>query len=143
MAPVQLTLLAPDFPYMVQPGDDLAGLIGDALTKNTPPQSDDVIAVAQKIVSKAEGRLVHLATVKPSAKAEALAAEIGKDPRFVELVLSESLRVVRSRAGLLIVQCWRSRRRLAFAAKSRCECGGVTGGVANPLWRKAWRVSHR
>jgi len=104
MAPVQLTLLAPDFPHAVQTGDDLAGLIGDALASQTPPQADDVIAVAQKIVSKAEGRLVHLATVRPSAAAEALAVEIGKDPRFVELVLSESVRVVRRRAGLLIVQ---------------------------------------
>jgi coenzyme F420-0:L-glutamate ligase / coenzyme F420-1:gamma-L-glutamate ligase len=54
-----------------------------------------VLIVAQKIVSKAEGRVVDLATVEPSAKALTLAAEVDKDPRLVELILSESVRVVR------------------------------------------------
>jgi coenzyme F420-0:L-glutamate ligase/coenzyme F420-1:gamma-L-glutamate ligase len=60
--------------------------------------------VAQKIVSKAEDRSVDLATVVPSPRAVALGAEIGKDPRLVEVLLRESVRVVRSRPNLLIVE---------------------------------------
>jgi coenzyme F420-0:L-glutamate ligase/coenzyme F420-1:gamma-L-glutamate ligase len=63
-----------------------------------------VLAVAQKIVSKAEGRFVRLDAVVPSEEAVALAAEIGKDPRLVEAILSESMRVVRSRPNLLIME---------------------------------------
>jgi coenzyme F420-0:L-glutamate ligase/coenzyme F420-1:gamma-L-glutamate ligase len=63
-----------------------------------------VVVVAQKIVSKAEGRSVEVASVVPSDRARALAAEIGKDPRLVEIVLGESVRVVRSRPNLLIVE---------------------------------------
>ena len=62
------------------------------------------MVVAQKIVSKAEGRTVDLATVTPSVAAESLAAEVGKDSRLVEVILSESTRVVRSRPNLIIVQ---------------------------------------
>ena len=64
----------------------------------------DVVVIAQKIVSKAEGRTVDLADVVPSAEAIALAAEVGKDPRIVEVVLSESVKVVRSRPNLMIMQ---------------------------------------
>ena len=100
-----LELLAvPDFP-LVKPGDDLAALIAEGLARGAlKPRAGDVLAVAQKIVSKAEGRSVDLATVKPSARAVALAAEIQKDPRLVELILSESVRVVRSRPNVLIVE---------------------------------------
>jgi coenzyme F420-0:L-glutamate ligase/coenzyme F420-1:gamma-L-glutamate ligase len=63
-----------------------------------------VVVVAQKVVSKAEGRAVDLADVVPSARAIALAAEVGKDPRIVEVVLSESTKVVRSRPNLMIMQ---------------------------------------
>ena len=63
-----------------------------------------MLVVAQKIVSKAEGRYVDVTTVEPSERAIALAAEVDKDPRFVEVVLSESKRVVRHRPGLLIVE---------------------------------------
>jgi coenzyme F420-0:L-glutamate ligase/coenzyme F420-1:gamma-L-glutamate ligase len=99
--PQRLELLAvPGLP-MIQQGDDLVALIAD----HAPPLHDrDVLVVAQKIVSKAEGRSVDLATVTPSARAVALAAEVGKDPRLVEVVLSESTRVVRSRPNLLIMQ---------------------------------------
>ncbi len=68
------------------------------------PRAGDVLVVAQKIVSKAEGRLVDLATIEPSARAVALAAEVDKDPRLVEVILSESVRVVRARRGVLIVE---------------------------------------
>ena len=88
---------------MVREGDDVAALIVAALD-GTELRTGDVVVVAQKIVSKAEGRTVDLATVTPSSEAEKLAAEVGKDPRLVQVVLSESTRVVRSRPNLIIVQ---------------------------------------
>ncbi len=96
-----LTLTALGGLPMVAPGDDLARLLGDAMP---PPCDGDVLVVAQKIVSKAEGRLVALDSVTPSPRAQALGAEIGKDPRLVEVILGESVRVVRSRPNLLIVE---------------------------------------
>ncbi|MBI3197511.1 MAG: coenzyme F420-0:L-glutamate ligase [Rhodospirillales bacterium] len=97
-------LAVPGIP-MIAPGDDLAALIAEGLTRaNLKPRASDVIVIAQKIVSKAEGRGVDLATVVPSARAIALAEETKKDPRLVELILSESVRVVRSRPGVLIVE---------------------------------------
>ena len=90
---------------MVKPGDDLAVLISEGLARGgVTLRANDVLVLAQKIVSKAEGRSVELAQVKPSARAVALAAEIEKDPRLVELILSESVRVVRSRPNVLIVE---------------------------------------
>jgi coenzyme F420-0:L-glutamate ligase/coenzyme F420-1:gamma-L-glutamate ligase len=90
---------------MVREGDDLAALIAAGLDHTSETLRDhDVIVIAQKIVSKAEGRSVDLATVHPSNQAVALAAEVGKDPRIVEVVLSESKRVVRSRPNLMIMQ---------------------------------------
>jgi coenzyme F420-0:L-glutamate ligase / coenzyme F420-1:gamma-L-glutamate ligase len=89
----------------VKLGDDLVELIGSALKRNgVEPRARDVLVVAQKIVSKAEGRMVDLATIEPSAKARALAAEVDKDPRLVEIILSESARVVRARRNVLIVE---------------------------------------
>jgi coenzyme F420-0:L-glutamate ligase/coenzyme F420-1:gamma-L-glutamate ligase len=88
---------------MVREGDDLAALIIAALA-DRELRDGDVVVVAQKIVSKAEGRTVDLATVTPSAEAERLGQEVGKDPRLVEVILGESTRVVRSRPNLIIVQ---------------------------------------
>ena len=88
---------------MVREGDDIAALIIAALDRREL-RSGDVLVVAQKIVSKAEGRTLDLATVEPSAEAVELAHEVGKDPRLVEAVLRESTRVVRSRPNLIIVQ---------------------------------------
>lgn len=101
----RIELLAiPGLP-MVQAGDDLPALLADALGRSELTLQDgDVLVLAQKIVSKAEGRSVVLADVVPSAEATALATEIGKDPRLVQVVLSESARVVRSRPNLIIVQ---------------------------------------
>jgi coenzyme F420-0:L-glutamate ligase/coenzyme F420-1:gamma-L-glutamate ligase len=97
-------LSLPGFP-LVQPGDDLAGLIAGGLARAAVAlRAEDVVVVAQKVVSKAEGRAVALDTVTPSARAVALAAEIGKDARLVEVILSESVRVVRSRPNLLITE---------------------------------------
>ena len=100
---VTLTPL-PDIP-MVRPGDDLAGLLIAACEKSSlAPLDGDVFVVAQKIVSKAEGRYVDLAKVQPSQRAQSLAAEVSKDPRLVEVILGESRRVVRHRPGVLIVE---------------------------------------
>ncbi len=90
---------------IVKSGDDLAALIADAMARaGQSLRAGDVVVVAQKIVSKAEGRFVDLAGVTPSAEAVALAQETGKDPRIVAVVLSESARVVRSRPNLIIVE---------------------------------------
>ncbi len=100
-----LELLAiPGIP-MVAPGDDLASLISEGFSRGgLTPRAGDVLVLAQKIVSKAEGRGVDLASVVPSARAVTLAEEVQKDPRLVELILSESVRVVRSRPNVLIVE---------------------------------------
>ena len=94
----------------VLPGEDLAGLLAGALRGlGLATLGGDVLVVAQKIVSKAEGRLVDLATVVPGVRARELAAVTGKDARLVELILSESSEVLRARADVLIV-----RHRLGF-----------------------------
>ncbi len=84
----------------IRAGDDLAGSIAEA----APPDlsGDDVIAVAHKVVSKAEGRTVRLAEVRPGTRARALAAELGKDPRVVEVVLADCTELVRAERGVLI-----------------------------------------
>jgi coenzyme F420-0:L-glutamate ligase / coenzyme F420-1:gamma-L-glutamate ligase len=90
---------------LIKAGDDLVELIASSLKRNgVEPRARDVLVVAQKIVSKAEGRMVDLATIKPSAPAIALAADVDKDPRLVETILSESVRVVRARRNVLIVE---------------------------------------
>jgi coenzyme F420-0:L-glutamate ligase/coenzyme F420-1:gamma-L-glutamate ligase len=90
---------------LVRAGDDLVELIASALKLNgVTLRAQDVLVVAQKIVSKAEGRIVDLATIQPSAEAVALATDVGKDLRLVQVILSESVRVVRARRGVLIVE---------------------------------------
>jgi coenzyme F420-0:L-glutamate ligase/coenzyme F420-1:gamma-L-glutamate ligase len=90
---------------MVRAGDDLPALILAGLERAGQVLRDrDVVVIAQKIVSKAEGRTVDLADVVPSPEAVKLAAEVGKDPRIVEVVLSDSTKVVRSRPNLMIMQ---------------------------------------
>ncbi|HQY92179.1 coenzyme F420-0:L-glutamate ligase [Caldilinea sp.] len=89
----------------IQPGDDVASLIvarlaaaGEAL------HPGDILVIAQKIISKAEGRLVRLADVQPSALALELSATVGKDPRVIQVVLDDSNEVLRVRRGLLVVE---------------------------------------
>ncbi len=90
---------------MVKPGDDLAALLLTAVrAAGQRLENGDVLAVAQKIVSKAEGRQVLLEDVEPSPAARALAAETDKDPRLVQLILDESTDVVRKKPGVLIVR---------------------------------------
>jgi coenzyme F420-0:L-glutamate ligase / coenzyme F420-1:gamma-L-glutamate ligase len=83
----------------VGPGDDLARLIADTGVELT---GTDVLAVAHKVVSKAEGRVVDLADVTPGTRARQLAADHDKDPRHVEVVLSEAAQLVRADGGRLI-----------------------------------------
>ncbi|HEY5204763.1 MAG TPA: coenzyme F420-0:L-glutamate ligase, partial [Roseiarcus sp.] len=100
-----LEVIALDGLPLIKAGDDLVELIASSLKRSgVEPRAQDVLVVAQKIVSKAEGRMVDLATIEPSANARTLAAEVDKDPRLVEVILSESVRVVRARRGVLIVE---------------------------------------
>jgi coenzyme F420-0:L-glutamate ligase/coenzyme F420-1:gamma-L-glutamate ligase len=90
---------------LVKRGDNIAGHIVRAAKKEGVQISDrDIIVVAQKIVSKAEGGIVDLKSVKPSPKAEEIAKTSGKDPRHVEAILKETARIVRMKAAHLIVQ---------------------------------------
>src|SRR5436853_7039932 len=90
---------------MVQAGDDLAQITLDAYAATgLAPEDGDVLVVAQKIVSKSEGRMVEVSAVEPSPEAIALAVEAEKDPRLVEVCLSESRRIVRHRPNLLIAE---------------------------------------
>ena len=94
----------PDLPE-VRAGDDLAALVGDGLERAEMDLADgDVLVVAQKIVSKAEGRIVELATVAPRPEAARLAAVVDKDPRLIELVLRESTEVLRTVPGVIVVE---------------------------------------
>jgi coenzyme F420-0:L-glutamate ligase / coenzyme F420-1:gamma-L-glutamate ligase len=87
----------------VRPGDDLAGMLAArAAAEGVVP--GDVLVVAHKVVSKAEGRIVALAGVRPGAAARALADETGKDPALCELILRESRRVVRRRGATVICE---------------------------------------
>lgn len=103
--PRALSLFAlPGIP-MVRPRDDLAALIAAGFARaGEAAAPGDVLVVAQKIVSKSEGRYADLATVEPGDRALELAALTGKDPRLVELILSESRRVVRHRPNVIIVE---------------------------------------
>lgn len=90
----------PNIP-LIEKGDDLVQII----LENSPSLEDgDIFVLAQKIVSKAEGRLVNLADVEPSPRALQLATATQKDARVVELILSESNEVVRTRPGLIVVE---------------------------------------
>jgi coenzyme F420-0:L-glutamate ligase / coenzyme F420-1:gamma-L-glutamate ligase len=99
-----IQLLAVDGIPEIHPGDDLGAIIADALRSDgIGLRPDDVLVVTQKVVSKAEGRLVELASVDPSPAAREYAERWGKDPRQVELVLRESAEVLRMGDGGLII----------------------------------------
>jgi len=89
----------------VRRGDDIARLIVEAATReSTPVIANDLLVIGQKIVSKAEGRLVRLSDVQPSPIALAMAGALAKDPQLVEVILRESRRVVRMDKGVLITE---------------------------------------
>ena len=90
---------------LVNPGDDVTGIILDALKlNNLELVNGDIVVIAQKIISKAEGRCFSLNDVVPSPEAIELAEEVDKDPRLVELILSETRSIARKRPGLIIVE---------------------------------------
>jgi coenzyme F420-0:L-glutamate ligase/coenzyme F420-1:gamma-L-glutamate ligase len=115
---------------LVETGDDLAGLIGAALEGARLSLEDgDVLVVTSKIVSKAEGRWVHLDTITPDEEAKRVAAECGKDPREVAVILGESSRISRLRGGVLIAE-----HRLGFV----CANAGIDHSNARP--GEGWRL---
>ncbi len=90
---------------IIKPGDDLAALILEAAGRSGLSVLDgDIFVLAQKIVSKSEGRLVNLAEVEPSPRALELASSTEKDPRLLELILRESKAVLRTRPGTIIIE---------------------------------------
>jgi len=99
---ISLTAL-PGIPR-IKAGDDLATVVLDGVAAaGLTLANGDVLVLAQKIVSKAEGRLIALDTVTPSARAQELAPQIDKDPRLVQLILDESSEVLRIRTGVIVV----------------------------------------
>ena len=100
-----LTLTPLQHVPLIRHGDDLADIVVNALEKNSITIEDsDILVIAQKVVSKAEGRAVNLVTVTPSQRAIELARQTDKDPRVVELILRESNEVIRTRIGAIIVE---------------------------------------
>lgn len=93
-APLAITAI-PGIPD-IAPGDDLPAILGDALAANGGLTDGDVIAIAHKVVSKAEGAVIDLNTVLPSEEARRIAAELNKRPEKVEVVLGQSTRIVRA-----------------------------------------------
>jgi coenzyme F420-0:L-glutamate ligase / coenzyme F420-1:gamma-L-glutamate ligase len=105
MLPATLTLTALAGIPLVRAGDDLAAVVLQGLAASGETlRSGDVIVLAQKVVSKAEGRMVDLRAVRPSPRAQELARKSGKDPRLVQLVLEESTEVLRVHPGVIIVE---------------------------------------
>lgn len=124
MSPATLTLTPLAGIPLIQPGDDLNTIILSGLqNSHIELQNNDILVLAQKIVSKAENRLVNLATVEPSINAIAYAAEADKDPRLIELILQESNEVLRVRPGLMIVE-----HRLGFI----CANAGIDHSNVGP-----------
>ncbi|MBA3688781.1 MAG: coenzyme F420-0:L-glutamate ligase [Chloroflexi bacterium] len=121
-----MSLTAVDGIPEIRPADDLAGMIAAALAAaGIGLEAEDVLVVTQKVVSKAEGRVVELASVTPRSEAESWAAQWGKDPRQVELVLQESAEVLRMAPGGLII----SRTRHGFVcANAGVDLSNVGGG---------------
>jgi coenzyme F420-0:L-glutamate ligase/coenzyme F420-1:gamma-L-glutamate ligase len=105
--PGNVTIVALDGIPEIAVGDDLGALIGDALAARDdllPLRADDVLVVTQKIVSKAEGAVEDLTSVEPRPEAVAYAEQFGRDPRQVEVVLREAVRVVRMERGVIITE---------------------------------------
>ncbi|MEX2365723.1 MAG: coenzyme F420-0:L-glutamate ligase [Pseudohongiellaceae bacterium] len=102
---MKLTLTGIENIPLIQPADDLVTIIIDAVQgMGQVLRDDDVLVIAQKVVSKAENRYLDLATVEPGDEAKKLAKEVDKDPRKVQAILDQSREVVRKREGVLIVE---------------------------------------
>jgi coenzyme F420-0:L-glutamate ligase/coenzyme F420-1:gamma-L-glutamate ligase len=114
----------------IRPGDDLAALILEAARgQGADVEDGDVLVVTQKIVSKAEGRLVDLRQVEPSPRARELAAQTGKDPRLLEVILRESRRIVRQEGGVIICET----KHGFVCANAGVDTSNVGGGVVSLL----------
>jgi coenzyme F420-0:L-glutamate ligase / coenzyme F420-1:gamma-L-glutamate ligase len=127
-----LTLTSLRHISLIRHGDDLADIIVRVLPENgILLEEDDIFVLAQKIVSKAEGRAVNLADVAPSRRAMDLAAQTEKDARLVELILRESSEVLRTRPGTIVVE-----HRLGFVcANAGIDHSNVAGaGNAEEEW---------
>jgi coenzyme F420-0:L-glutamate ligase / coenzyme F420-1:gamma-L-glutamate ligase len=110
---------------LIRQNDDLADIIVHSLERsNLPVEDNDIFILAQKVVSKAEGRMINLSTVTPSPRAIELGAQIEKDARLVELILQESQSVVRTRPGTIIVE-----HKLGFI----CANAGIDHSNVAPL----------
>lgn len=110
---------------LVKPGDELASMIVDAASRQkTPIAEGDVVVVTHTVVSRSEGSIVDLGAIEPSDFARRLASEHGKDPRLVELILSNSKRIVRMRAGILIAET----RHGFVCANAGVDVSNVSGG---------------
>jgi coenzyme F420-0:L-glutamate ligase/coenzyme F420-1:gamma-L-glutamate ligase len=125
-----MTLTALEGVPEIQPGQPLARVLLTALDHNRVNLADgDVVALCQKIVSKAENRFVELDTIEPGARAGELAQRCGKDPRFVEVVLQQSTHVVRCVKDVLIV-----RHRLGFVvANAGVDQSNIEGAGSRVL----------
>ena len=95
-----LQVIPVKFQKEVEPNDDLVDLILESFEVN----DDDILVFSQKIISKNEDRIIRLSLVNPSLLADGIASSYGKDPRLVELILSESKRIVRMENGVIIVE---------------------------------------
>ena len=114
----------------VRPGDDLAALILEAARgQGVEIEDGDVLVVTQKIVSKAEGRLVDLREVEPSPQAQEMAARTGKDARLLEVILGESQRIVRQERGVIICET----KHGFVCANAGVDTSNVGGGVVSLL----------
>ncbi len=88
----------------IQAGDRLDRIIFESIGKFGQLLNGDILVVAQKVVSKAEGRIISLETIKPSSKAILIAGQTNKDPRLMEVILNESKQIIRSQRGVIIVE---------------------------------------
>jgi coenzyme F420-0:L-glutamate ligase/coenzyme F420-1:gamma-L-glutamate ligase len=124
----------------VRPGDDLADLILEALRgQGLDIEDGDVLVVTQKIVSKAERRLVDLRTVEPSPHAQELAVRTGKDPRLLEVILRETRRIVRQERGVIICET----KHGFVCANAGVDTSNVGGGVVSLLPEDSDRSAER
>lgn len=112
---------------LVQPGDDLTTLICDAVNRGgLTIENDDILVIAQTVVSKAEGSIIKLDEIKPSVEARITSEQIGKDPRITEVILKEASEIIRLRGPHLITQTkhgW-------ICANSAVDISNVSGGDA-------------
>jgi coenzyme F420-0:L-glutamate ligase/coenzyme F420-1:gamma-L-glutamate ligase len=103
--PVRYEVIGVESLPEIRPGDDLGQLLAEAAHRQgTPLQPGDLLIVCQKIVSKAEGRLVRMDDVVPSPRAEEIAGQLAKDPRLVEIILRETRQIIRMDKGILVVE---------------------------------------